>query len=157
MSDVIEREFTEEEKQDITYNKLYNIRQNLANRFVMCSLGEWSDDFKLNTLSSVFEEYKTYINSMPFEIDITLLSTEQLENLGFGKWSSDTGLRLVPICLIPFIGSVELTDIFGTEKVSADKVKDYNTRFGCIPYGIVPKDFVPDENKGHSIPDEFKR
>lgn len=156
MSD-LEREFTTEEKQDITYKKLYSVRQNLANRFIMCNLYEaWSDDFKLNTLSSVFEEYKADINDMPFEIDITLLTTTQLLDLGFGKWSSDNGLMLVPLCLLPFIGSVELTDIFGEEKKSANRVNDFTTRFGCVPYGIVPKDFTPDENKGHSIPEDLR-
>lgn len=158
MSEKIEeREFTEEEKQDITYKKLYSIRQNLANRFIMCNINDdWSDNFKLSTLSSVFDEYKTDILSMPFDIDITLLTTEQLESLGFGKWSLDTGLMLVPLWAIPFVGSVVLTDIFNEEQTPANKINDYDIRFGCVAYGIVPKDFVKDETGGHSVPPYLK-
>lgn len=151
-----EREFSLEEKQDITFQKLYDVRQMMANRFAMCNLNDkWSDDFKLNTLSSVYESYKTDIIEMPFEIDITLLTTKQLEDLGFSCWSEETGLMLVPICLVSFIGSVMLTDIEGGT-VKANELKNFVMKMGCIGYGIVPKDFKPDENKGHMIPDGLR-
>jgi hypothetical protein len=74
-----------------------------------------------------------------FKIDPTDLSFEEMIELGFGSWSEESPMRLIPIWLFPF-----LADEFKSESISGSKHSklseiDNDHRFGCLAYGVVPK------------------
>ena len=82
-------------------------------------------------------------------IDVTSLTSKEAKSLGFGVWSEETNLHLIPFYLYDFLA-------FGQEleSISGDKVEvtpnyrlsgwpgyiDNDYRFGCLAYGFVPKD-----------------
>ena len=160
MSEIIEAtvekvEPTEEELNKTTFEVLFNLRNNIANKMVQVNITkEWSLDFKLSTIESAYREYQDYVERMAFKPDVRSLTNDQMQALGFGLWNEEKGLMLIPLWAIPFIEDIEVESITGGKKMLS-KV-DNDTRFGCIAYGIVPKDFTVDENKGHPVPESLQ-
>jgi len=72
-------------------------------------------------------------------IDPSTLTKEQMIDLGFGAWSDESELMLIPLWLVPFLKSeIELTSIFGEIEVTKISDIDKDHRFGRIAYGVIP-------------------
>jgi len=75
------------------------------------------------------------------KINIAELTAEQMEDLGFERWSEETPMRLIPLWLFPFLPdelNVECIDGTRLRMKVADMENDH--RFGCLAYGILPSD-----------------
>lgn len=71
-------------------------------------------------------------------IDPTELTLDEMKELGFNRWSSDNPIMLIPLWLMPFIDpKVEVTDIEGEKSLFKDA--DNDNRYGCLAYGVNPK------------------
>lgn len=90
----------------------------------------WSSDFCLQHLKDAILE------SPVLRIDD--LDDMELEQLGFGKWD-ESGLRLIPVWISMFLDpSMEVYCIDGSVARLGEADKDH--RFGCLAYGIFPKE-----------------
>lgn len=71
-------------------------------------------------------------------IDFHTLTSEELHELGFGKWSDEMpNVFLIPLYLYPCIpDGTTLTCIDGGKYVKGEDKIDLDVRFGCIAYGI---------------------
>ena len=61
-----------------------------------------------------------------------------MDDLGFGRWSEDNPMRLIPLWLYKF-----LPDEIESESISGKSVRktadmDNDSRYGCLAYGICP-------------------
>lgn len=76
------------------------------------------------------------------QIDPNDLTLEQLEDLGFGRWSDESTLRLIPGWIFPF-----LSDTFVGASIMNEEARelkrneiDNDMRFGCLAFGVFPKE-----------------
>lgn len=85
---------------------------------------------------------KTIQNIPQTKLNPSLCTEDQLIQLDFGKW--DKSLYLIPVWLVPYISDTfigrSINDIEGDvrELITADIDKDH--RFGCIAFGVEPKE-----------------
>jgi hypothetical protein len=124
-----------------TFEKVKAIRRSLLTRVgESLSYESWSNDFRLTNIQDIHKTLKKWEEeSGSFKIDPTDLSFEEMIELGFGSWSEESPMRLIPIWLFPF-----LADEFESESISGSKHSklseiDNDHRFGCLTYGVVPK------------------
>lgn len=94
---------------------------------------DWGDEFACKEIRKLAD---SFLDKHPEHlIDLTKLSSSDLEELNFGKWEEDSPLRLIPLWLYPFCDkSVEVTSIFG-EKLKLSEA-DTDNRFGYLAFGI---------------------
>lgn len=91
----------------------------------------WSDEFAVSELRSVVERVNT-------TVDVSGFTKNQFDELGFGTWDEETGLRLIPLWLFPFISNdVEYTAIDG-DKIKGRDQMDNDHRGGFLAFGILP-------------------
>lgn len=91
----------------------------------------WADDFAIQDLRSVVERINT-------TVDVSGFTKAEFDELGFGTWDEETGLRLVPLWLFPFISDeVEYTAIDG-DKIKGRDQMDNDHRDGFLAFGILP-------------------
>ncbi|UQJ95089.1 hypothetical protein IANJMKHF_00183 [Klebsiella phage CPRSA] len=66
------------------------------------------------------------------------LSLDELEELNFSRWDEHSGLRLIPLWLLPYIDpEAKVLCIDGNEVLFKDADNDH--RFGMLAYGVKPK------------------
>lgn len=82
-------------------------------------------------------------------IDVTELTKDQAVELGFGLWSEENPIYLIPFYLYDYLEYGQtLGSIGGDTKVVTPNYKDINSsdyidndyRFGCLAYGFSPKE-----------------
>jgi hypothetical protein len=124
-----------------TFAKIKAIRTLLLNKIGQTlAYKNWSDEFKIseiNEIPTIVKEWEK--NDGSFSINPNDLSSEQMDELHFSKWSDESPLRLIPLWLFPF-----LCDEFDCESIDGSKHTklselDNDQRFGYIAYGVVPK------------------
>ena len=100
--------------------------------------GNWTDEFKMSVIKEIPSIVKGWEKEYgSFKIDPNLLTMEDTEKLGFGKWD-DSDLRLIPLWLFPFLSEeLEVYSING-KKITKLSDMDNDNRFGCLAYGIKP-------------------
>ncbi len=93
----------------------------------------WRPEFSVKETIEAINRVPSQIKE---DIDFSILTREELYNLGFGNW--DGKLITIPLILWNFIpkGAV-LTSIGGDTKIKDDKFDDLDARGGCIAYGFV--------------------
>ena len=121
-------------------------KANAIRRSILIRVGEslsyktWSNDFRLTNIEDIHKTLEKWEEeSGILKIDPTDLSFEEMIELGFGSWSEENPMRLIPIWLFPF-----LADEFKSESISGSKHSklseiDNEHRFGCLAFGVVPK------------------
>ena len=121
-------------------------KANAIRRSILIRVGEslsyktWSNDFRLTNIEDIHKTLEKWEEeSGSLKIDPTDLSFEEMIELGFGSWSEENPMRLIPIWLLPF-----LADEFKSESISGSKHSklseiDNDHRFGCLAFGVVPK------------------
>lgn len=74
-------------------------------------------------------------------LDPNEFSVEEMKELGFCKWSEDSGLWLIPLWMLPFLVDMFIYATIDGEgpKMGARKDIDNDHRFGCLAYGVVKK------------------
>jgi hypothetical protein len=124
-----------------TFEKVKAIRRSLLIRVgESLSYESWTNEFRLSNIKDIHKNLKEWEKENgSFKIDPTDLSFEEMIELGFGSWSEESPMRLIPIWLYPF-----LSDEFESESISGSKHSklseiDNDHRFGCLVYGVVPK------------------
>ena len=103
--------------------------------------GSWTDDFRKKNA----ERAKARVAA--WKVDFSDLSDTEAELLGFGLWSNELPIRLIPLWLYKHIASGQtLTCIDGSTMVVTDAYQshgdgyiDNDHRGGCLAWGFIPK------------------
>jgi hypothetical protein len=95
----------------------------------------WSTEFSYSEIKERYEDIKSQLGDLLG--DITELSGEELNILGFKLWDEESGVYLAPLWAYDLIpdGTV-LTSIDGDTLVKGEDDIDFDVRFGCLAYGI---------------------
>ncbi len=120
-----------------TYEKCQAVRRFIVNRAAeVMNYTSWSDEFAANRIREISEDLSDSIG----KINIAELTSIQMDDLGFGRWSEDSPMRLIPLWLFQFLpDEIESECIDGTKSVLKTAEMDNDHRFGCLAYGIYPK------------------
>lgn len=129
--------------------KIKRIRELLANEAGKhLAYGNWSDDFCRSQLRKLRDKIIEQLG----RVSLVGLTKAEAEDLGFGKWSEDSNLRLAPIWLYPFLSpGDELESISGDKKIVDEDYTastlpdgernegyiDNDARFGCLAFGVM--------------------
>jgi len=121
------------------YQLCVNIRSRIMTQAAEVFIyANWGDDFALKQSREIAEKI---INCEVFEkVNPNNLSSDQMHELGFGKWAEDSKLMLIPLWLFPFLcdefeaGSISNDDV---ELVKSSEI-DNDHRFGSLSYGVIP-------------------
>lgn len=110
----------------------------LANRVSETTQYEnWSDKFYRKEIK---EANQKFVKEIKNHIDWDNLTEEDCKALRFGKWDEESGIYLIPLYLFPIIPiGLKVYCISGDEIVNDGTNLDNDIRFGCIAYGIKPK------------------
>lgn len=116
------------------YSLCIAIRNNLLATTGEIASYSWSDSFSKQRLVRIGKKYL-------YLLDITKLSLEEAEDLGFAKWElpNKGTLLLIPIWLARFADpSTNVTSISG--EVTSLLLADTDNRAGLLAYGIFIKE-----------------
>ncbi len=112
-----------------TFEKCCAIRRMILNRAAeVMAYENWSEEFatgKIRNFPKDLAEQKT--GKDYFGIQPAKMTDKQLDELGFGRWSDKTPMRLIPLWLMPFLADeIEVECIDGEKKLI--KKKRYGQR-----------------------------
>lgn len=114
--------------------KFNNLRHALLTKFAELFEYDWSDDFKLEELKS-FPDPKLIERYQITKKDLEQLGKKDLFNVGFGLWSEESGIYLIPIHYKPFLDP-EMEVISINDEIVKAKDMDNDHRGGMLAYGI---------------------
>lgn len=119
-----------------TYEKCKAVRRAIVNHAAeVINYTNWSDEFAAKQIREIPEVLAEKIG----KINIAELTAPQMDDLGFGQWSEDNPMRLIPLWLFKFLpDEIESECIDGTKSVLKTADMDNDHRFGCLAYGIWP-------------------
>jgi hypothetical protein len=123
--------------------KTFVMASNIRNLIVMraaevMAYKNWSDDFSVSQIREIPE---MVIEKKDFKpIDLSDLTREEMLDLGFGTFSKEDPMLLIPLWLLPFIKEeFDGKCINGKTGIFKRSEIDNDHRFGCLGYGVVPK------------------
>ena len=121
-----------------TYEKCRRIRKAIVNRAAeVIAYDNWAADFaarQIREVPDVLRQEPELTGIQPCE-----LTSEQCDELGFGTWSEDNPMRLIPLWLFPFLADEITTTCISGSVVHRREDMDNDVRFGCIAYGVTAK------------------
>lgn len=99
----------------------------------------WDTEFKMKNILSADSALMDSVNYS--QIDITELSSTEMDLLGFGTFNQEMKERLIPLWLLPYIKTgIIATSIMGNKEPLSPNFRDKDHRFGCMAWGVLPKD-----------------
>lgn len=117
------------------YEKCQYIRRVILNRAASVMNYNWDAEFSTSQIKEIPEITKKYSVDT---VDISQLTENQMIELGFGKWSEDNPMFLIPLWLFPWLSEeIKTNDITGDSVLKKSEM-DTDQRFGCLAYGIYP-------------------
>lgn len=121
-----------------TYEQCQTLRRCILNRAAeVMNYTNWGDDFAAKQIREIHENLKEKIGS----INISELTAEQMDELGFGRWSEENTMRLIPLWLYQFLpDEIETECIDGKKSRLKKSEMDTDNRYGMLAYGIWPND-----------------
>lgn len=122
-----------------TFTLCDGIRRNILLRASeTIQYNSWSDEFCRKQMLGMVDMLKSreYDN-----IDPTLLSYQEMDDLGFGRWNGNSPMRLIPLWLLPFlIDQFFCADISGKMCMRKKTDIDNDHRGGMLAYGVFSKE-----------------
>ena len=129
-----------------TYEKCKNIRRMIVNRAAEVMNYSWDDDFSTKWIrlfpDGLKEQKKHGVDY--FGIQPSDLTETEMMELGFGVWSEETPMRLIPLWLYPFLADeITVESIIGKKATIKRTDIDTDNRFGCLAFGVIPRKEKP--------------
>lgn len=119
------------------YEKCRALRQCILNRAAeVMNYTNWSNDFAAKQIKETHNSLSEQIG----EIDIGDLTSAQMDDLGFGRWSDENQMRLIPLWLFQFLPEIIESKCINGKSMLKKSDMDTDNRFGFLAYGIMPKD-----------------
>jgi hypothetical protein len=125
------------EKREEIFRILANIRNIVANNYMMANYYNDDKSYRLTDIKETVNDLRKQVDELDFELDVSILSREQLMSLDFGKWDEESDLMLLPLWVKPFVKDIEVTSINGDKLLLSET--DNDVRFGCIAFGVESK------------------
>ncbi len=124
------------------YEKCKTIRRMIMTRAGEIMIYNWGDSFCKKQIHGFPNELKTRIKGGKdlFDIQISQLTKDQMDDLGFGKWSVDDDKMLIPIWLYPFLPEKIKTRSISDSGTIKKSPMDTDHRMGYLAYGVYPID-----------------
>ena len=128
-----------------TYENCKTLRRCIVNRAAeVMSYTNWSDEFAAKQI----REIPAALEKIG-KVNIAELTADQMDDLGFGRWSKENPMRLIPLWLYPFLpDEIEIECIDGEKTRLKKSEMDTDHRYGMLAYGILPKAEVSHERGG---------
>lgn len=123
-----------------TYELCQNYRRIILNRAAeVMNYTSWDFEFCTKQIREIPEFLKEKEGFAL--IDPNDLTEDQMKDLGFGLWSEENPIRLIPLWLFPFLKDEFSAGSIGDEPATMIKKSemDNDHRFGCLAYGVIPK------------------
>lgn len=145
-----------------TYSTCKNIRRLLLSKQseVFQFHDTWHNEFCVNEIMRI---HKVILAAKDFKpVDITDLTSEQLDDLGFSLWDEKLPIKLIPAWLLPFLtNKITCTGLDGITKVRNRDSLDKDNRFSCLSYGVLTsiekKNNTTSQNNGlPPLPEPFE-
>lgn len=102
----------------------------------------WGAEFSYTRLQELPGNLKAQIEGQTDGkmIDPGDLTAEQMAQLGFGTWSEENPIRLIPLYLVPFLkDEFEAGCLDDKPVMTKTSEMDNDHRFGCIAHGVMPR------------------
>lgn len=113
------------------------IRKHTLDTAAQCvAYSSWSADFVKGQLLTCKERLEKSKNFR--KINLKALTKRNLKELGFGLWSDNSNLYLIPLWLLPYLEEATETESISGSKHSTTSDIDNDSRMGCLAYGIKP-------------------
>ena len=118
------------------YEKCQAVRRAIVTRAAeVMNYTNWNDEFAANRIREIPEDLAEKIG----KINIAEQTAPQMDDLGFGRWSKENPMRLIPLWLLKFLPEeIESECIDGTRATLKTASMDNDHRFGCLAYGVWP-------------------
>ncbi|ADJ55475.1 hypothetical protein Lw1_gp176 [Escherichia phage Lw1] len=98
----------------------------------------WGTEFAISNIRDLPGRLMKSPNFFP--VDPNDLTREEMENLGFRKWSSESDLMLIPLYLLPYLKEgITVIDISDEQYYFFREEADNDHRMGLLAFGVVPK------------------
>ena len=122
-----------------TFKTAKHIRQVIVTRAAeSMNYTNWGADFVASQIREIPERIKNTDWFAP--INPTDLTEAEMRELGFGIWSKEDPMFLIPLWLFPFLtDEVDCGCISGEKRIYKKSEMDNDHRFGCLAYGVMPK------------------
>lgn len=121
------------------YQQCVNLRHYVLKRAAEVMNYPWDDKFIAACIKEIYPASKIKT------VDITKLTAQQMDELGFGRWSANDTMRLIPLWLYPWLPEVmETKCIDGKVQTLKKADMDTDNRYGYLAYGINPS-LYPEE------------
>jgi hypothetical protein len=113
-------------------------RNVILSTFSQCGAYSWSTEFICKEIKSVTDRIRQ--STWFIEIDLNSFTQADLEDLGFVRFD-DKGLMCIPLWITPFCRDSFCGGCINGEykEYKLSKI-DNDVRFGCIAYGVLPKE-----------------
>lgn len=95
----------------------------------------WGESFTVKNTVNVIDDLEGRAKWF-HKINANNLTKEQLDELGFSKWSQEFPIRLIPIWLVPFLQQKIDAYCIDGESVNSVSKMDKDHRGGCVAYGV---------------------
>lgn len=140
----------------MTYELCKAIRHRILTRAAeVMNYTSWDHEFATNEIRTIPAKI---LNDEAFEpIHLEELTAEQMDDLGFGVWSEENPMRLIPLWLLPFLPEeVNCGCIDGEIGKLKKSEMDNDHRFGCLAYGVMPAGLGVDHDKKTALKGALK-
>jgi hypothetical protein len=124
-----------------TFEKCQQVRRLIMNRAAeVMAYQSWDNDFAAKQIKEIPSRLSENERAEDFfGINPSDMTGQEMADLGFGLWSEDNPMRLIPLWLFPFLADeFESECIDGEKQVMRKADMDNDNRFGCLAYGVIP-------------------
>jgi hypothetical protein len=120
-------------------DRLFHTMRYIANSAAEGSAySNWPDNFARKECKEAWKDSgRSRLNYKFTRSDILSLDDETLSQLGFGLWSDELPIRLIPLWVYNYIADGEVLVCISGEHRVKNADLDLDTRGGCIAYGFL--------------------
>ena len=131
-----------EESKLTTFEKCRTIRNYLARVIgeIMVYRDSWSVDFCIKEV----KEAEGRVIEQIGKVHPADLTSDQMKDLGFGKWSDKSTAWLIPLWLYPFLeDEMAIEHLDGKKEILKKADMDTDNRCGFLAYSVEPESAIP--------------
>jgi len=125
-----------------TCEKCCSIRSMILTRAAEVMNYDWDAKFSKKNVKEFPNDLREKIDTGGndfFNIQPSELTEKEMDKLGFGDWTKENPIRLIPLWLFPFLAeNIKTNCIDESEKLKKSEM-DTDHRFGYIAYGVLSK------------------
>jgi len=122
-----------------TFEKCKRIRSIILRRAAEVISYKWDAEFAVSTLGEIETNLRKKEDIGLYDIQPSDLTATEMEELDFGKWTETSEMMLIPLWLFPYLADNIIVNCIDGTTVMKKSEMDNDNRFGCLAYGVTPK------------------